>query len=250
MRIAHLTVPSLKRSHRFPTCAPPLPPPPLPLLSSPRILIISVSYHIVSNLTVSCRVNLIHQGFDQFNPLTFIEHALPVALGIFLCAAAHEAVRSPLLPLWRSAALLFAALRFIARCSLGCCATFPTLAPSLPCLCANVCDSAPRRSSPPFSLSAAKPQGHRFVASQRKIDLGPSFFIPNGDLGTFGAVTQIKSLLPGREDLFDVALAGPVAGGAVALGMFSFGLVASSMGAFVSRFGKNELFIVKSTCFA
>lgn len=43
-------------------------------------------------------------------------------------------------------------------------------------------------------------------------------------------MTQIKTLLQGREDLFDIALAGPLAGGAASLGMFAFGLAASSMG--------------------
>lgn len=43
-------------------------------------------------------------------------------------------------------------------------------------------------------------------------------------------MTPIKTLLPGREDLFDIAAAGPLAGGAMSLGMFVFGLAASKAG--------------------
>jgi membrane-associated protease RseP (regulator of RpoE activity) len=41
-------------------------------------------------------------------------------------------------------------------------------------------------------------------------------------------VTQIKSLLPDRTHLFDVAAAGPLAGGAAAAALFVFGLAASA----------------------
>lgn len=140
------------------------------------------------------------QGFDKFDPLTFVEHALPVAFGIGLCAAAHEAVRAGG---GSSSSHLHRAR--------------PRPAPS-------------RSHALTPSLPRASAQGHRIVAAQKKVDLGPSFFIPNGDVGTFGAVTQIKSLLQGREDLFDIAVAGPLAGGAVALGLFGFGLAASAGG--------------------
>ena len=81
-----------------------------------------------------------------------------------------------------------------------------------------------------IASAAAHEIGHRAVAARNGAKLGPPFFIPNGSLGTFGAVTQIKSLLKGRAELFDIAIAGPAAGGAVALALFLFGLAASAAG--------------------
>lgn len=54
--------------------------------------------------------------------------------------------------------------------------------------------------------------------------LGPSFLIPNGQIGTFGGVTAFKSMVRTRTDLFDVSVAGPAAGGATALLLFAVGL--------------------------
>jgi hypothetical protein len=46
----------------------------------------------------------------------------------------------------------------------------------------------------------------------RQVKLGPSFLIPNGQIGTLGAVLPLKSAVRKRRDLFDVAAAGPAAG--------------------------------------
>jgi membrane-associated protease RseP (regulator of RpoE activity) len=62
--------------------------------------------------------------------------------------------------------------------------------------------------------------GHLVAGLVRGVALSPPFFIPNGQLGTFGAVTQIKSRPKNRSHLFDVAAAGPFAGGALALALF------------------------------
>jgi len=69
--------------------------------------------------------------------------------------------------------------------------------------------------------------GHAVVAGMKGLKTGPSFLIPNGQLGTFGSITQLKSLAKNRTDLFDFAAAGLVAGGSVSLVMFVAGLVAS-----------------------
>jgi hypothetical protein len=61
-----------------------------------------------------------------------------------------------------------------------------------------------------------------------KIKLSIPFLIPNGQLGSFGSVTQIKSLPKNREDLFDVSFAGPLAGTLVAGTLFAYGLVLST----------------------
>ena len=55
--------------------------------------------------------------------------------------------------------------------------------------------------------------------------LGPSFLFPNGQIGTFGSITQIKSMLRDHRELFDVAVAGPLAGGAASMAVFMIGLL-------------------------
>jgi membrane-associated protease RseP (regulator of RpoE activity) len=55
--------------------------------------------------------------------------------------------------------------------------------------------------------------GHYFTAKAHGIRVTPPFFIPVPfALGTFGAFIRIKSLTPDRRALFDVAVAGPLAG--------------------------------------
>ncbi len=55
--------------------------------------------------------------------------------------------------------------------------------------------------------------GHYFTAKAHGIQVTPPFFIPVPfALGTFGAFIRIKSITPNRRALFDVAVAGPLAG--------------------------------------
>jgi membrane-associated protease RseP (regulator of RpoE activity) len=55
--------------------------------------------------------------------------------------------------------------------------------------------------------------GHYFTAKIHGIEVTPPYFIPVPfALGTFGAFIKIKSLAPSRSALFDVAVAGPLAG--------------------------------------
>lgn len=63
-----------------------------------------------------------------------------------------------------------------------------------------------------------------------QIKLGPPLFVPNSQVGTFGAVSQIRSLIRSRADLFDVSFAGPAAAAAVSAALFVAGLVLSSGG--------------------
>lgn len=71
---------------------------------------------------------------------------------------------------------------------------------------------------------------HAFVAGARGIKIAPSFFIPNAQLGTFGSVTQLKSMVRSREDLFDFSAAALVAGGVTSFALFLAGLAASNGG--------------------
>ncbi|KAK1295663.1 hypothetical protein QJS10_CPB15g02129 [Acorus calamus] len=70
--------------------------------------------------------------------------------------------------------------------------------------------------------------GHFLAAFPKKVKLGIPYFIPNITLGSFGAITQFKSILPDRKTKFDISLAGPLAGAALSFSMFGVGLLLSS----------------------
>lgn len=72
--------------------------------------------------------------------------------------------------------------------------------------------------------------GHWAIAQRLDVKLSWPFFLPAWDLGAFGALTRIDSILPNRQALFDIAFAGPAAGGLLAFGMLVVGLVLSHPG--------------------
>lgn len=72
---------------------------------------------------------------------------------------------------------------------------------------------------------------HAVVAGSRGIKLAPSFLIPNSQLGTFGSVTQLKSMVRTRTDLFDLSAAALAAGGLTSMALLLAGLAASHGGA-------------------
>ncbi len=61
-----------------------------------------------------------------------------------------------------------------------------------------------------------------------QIKLGPALFVPNGQIGSFGALSRIRSLVRSRADLFDLAVSGPAAAGLVSTILFILGLSFSS----------------------
>ena len=73
-------------------------------------------------------------------------------------------------------------------------------------------------------------QSHRCCLPALQIQLGPPLFVPNGQIGSFGSVSQIKSLVGSRRDLFDYAISGPAAAGAVSALLFLVGLGLSTSG--------------------
>ena len=67
--------------------------------------------------------------------------------------------------------------------------------------------------------------GHYFAARWHGVDVTLPYFIPVPmGLGTFGAFIQIKSLIKSRRAVFDIGIAGPLAGLVVALPALYFGL--------------------------
>lgn len=68
-----------------------------------------------------------------------------------------------------------------------------------------------------------------WVARRHHIKTSLPYFIPVPFvLGTFGAFIQLKEPVPNRKVLFDIAVAGPLAGSLVALGMLLLGLLFSA----------------------
>ncbi len=83
----------------------------------------------------------------------------------------------------------------------------------------------------PFALSlvavlGSHEMGHYLACRRHGIPATLPFFIPGPPpFGTFGAVIRIRGVIPNRRALFDVAVAGPLAGWAVALPMLFIGLM-------------------------
>jgi Zn-dependent protease len=69
---------------------------------------------------------------------------------------------------------------------------------------------------------------HYFAARRHKLDTSLPYFIPVPfGLGTFGAIIRTRTPWENRNALFDVGVAGPIAGIIVALPLFFLGLMAS-----------------------
>jgi membrane-associated protease RseP (regulator of RpoE activity) len=72
--------------------------------------------------------------------------------------------------------------------------------------------------------------GHFFMARRHTMDVTPPYFIPVPfGLGTFGAFIQMRSSPANRKALFDVAVAGPLAGLVIAVPALLLGLRSSSI---------------------
>lgn len=85
----------------------------------------------------------------------------------------------------------------------------------------------------PFSLSllgilTAHELGHYILCVRRGVYASWPYFIPAPTLiGTFGAFIRIKSPIHTRDDMFDIGIAGPIAGFLVAVPVLVFGLLLS-----------------------
>ncbi|WP_373543624.1 site-2 protease family protein [Chamaesiphon sp.] len=81
-----------------------------------------------------------------------------------------------------------------------------------------------------WTILIAHEIGHQVLAQMRQVKIGLPFFLPTGQIGSFGSITRFESLIPDRSTLFDIALAGPVMGGLVSLLMLVVGLLLSHAG--------------------
>lgn len=83
-----------------------------------------------------------------------------------------------------------------------------------------------------ISILIAHEIGHWVLARRNQVQLSLPFFIPTWQIGSFGALTRFESLVRNRTVLFDIAFAGPAAGGALSLLMLLTGLLLSHEGSF------------------
>ncbi|HLO86260.1 MAG TPA: site-2 protease family protein [Nostocaceae cyanobacterium] len=83
-----------------------------------------------------------------------------------------------------------------------------------------------------LTILVAHEIGHWILARRHQVKISWPFFLPAVQIGSFGAITRFESLLLNRKVLFDIALAGPAAGGIVSLIMLVAGLLLSNSGSF------------------
>lgn len=81
-----------------------------------------------------------------------------------------------------------------------------------------------------WAVLIAHEVGHRVLARRHQVKLSVPFFLPTWQIGSFGAITRFESLLPNRNVLFDIALAGPAFGGITSLLILIAGLLLSHPG--------------------
>ncbi len=73
--------------------------------------------------------------------------------------------------------------------------------------------------------------GHYFAAKYHKVDVTLPYYIPMpmpelvNPFGTMGAVIKIKAIIKSRKALFDIGIAGPIAGFVVAVACMVYGLM-------------------------
>ena len=86
----------------------------------------------------------------------------------------------------------------------------------------------------PFSLTLltilmAHELGHYFAAVYHRVDSSLPYFLPSPFLGTFGAFIRVRSPIYTKRVLFDIGVAGPIAGFIFLLPVLSIGLAFSKV---------------------
>lgn len=72
--------------------------------------------------------------------------------------------------------------------------------------------------------------GHQLMGKKHNVKISLPFFLPNIEIGVFGAITRFESLIPNRSVLFDISFAGPAASGLLSLLFLLLGLSLSNSG--------------------
>jgi len=84
---------------------------------------------------------------------------------------------------------------------------------------------------PLLAILLAHELGHYLTARRYQLDVSPPYFIPvplfPSFIGTMGAFIRLRTVLSDRRQLFDVGLAGPIAGFVAAVPVLLVGLVLS-----------------------
>ncbi|MEJ7709316.1 MAG: site-2 protease family protein [Pyrinomonadaceae bacterium] len=96
-----------------------------------------------------------------------------------------------------------------------------------------------------LSILGAHEAGHYLMCRRYGVRATLPFFLPAPPLflaGTFGAFIKIKSPIPSRRALFDIGLAGPLAGFAVALPIAVWGLATAQTAPTTSLTGGGVIF--------
>lgn len=86
-------------------------------------------------------------------------------------------------------------------------------------------------SLPLLTILTCHELGHYLTARRYNLDVSPPYFIPvplvPSFIGTMGAFIRLRTMLSDRRQLFDVGVAGPIAGFLVALPVLAVGLALS-----------------------
>ncbi len=84
-----------------------------------------------------------------------------------------------------------------------------------------------------IAILGAHEMGHYLYGRKYGVSISAPFFIPAppflSPIGTFGAFIRIKSVIRSRRELFDIGVAGPIAGVIVAFPVLFIGLTLSSI---------------------
>jgi Zn-dependent protease len=86
----------------------------------------------------------------------------------------------------------------------------------------------------PFSLTllailTAHEFGHYLAAAYHRVDASLPYFMPSPFMGTFGAFIRVRSAICSKRQLFDIGVAGPIAGFVFLLPAFAVGLAFSKV---------------------
>ncbi len=96
---------------------------------------------------------------------------------------------------------------------------------------AHLLEGAVTFSLPLLAILVAHEMGHYVVCRRYGIDASPPYFIPFPPqislVGTMGAFIRIREPIRDKKQLFDMAVAGPIAGFAVALPLLAWGVTHS-----------------------